>query len=99
LPRDVRPEPVDDAEGGIAVGDGIDEDPDRAQIVELVERQALALHLAPDAVDVLRPARDARANPRLLERVRDDLADLGDVALAIRALRREPARDAVVVLG
>src|SRR5690606_10350931 len=42
LPGDVRPEAVDDAERGVAVRDGVDQDPDRTKIVKLIEREALA---------------------------------------------------------
>src|SRR5690606_8192488 len=98
LAGDVRPETMDDAERGIAVRDGVDEDPDRTQIVELLERQALALHLAPDAVEVLRPAGHARADPGLLERGRDDRDHVLDVALAVSPLRGEPRRDAPIVV-
>ena len=56
LARDRPPQRVDDAERRVAVRDVVDEDPDRVDVVDLAELGALALHLLPDAVDVLRAA-------------------------------------------
>ena len=58
LAGDVRPPSVHEAERRVAVGNGIDHDPHREHVHDLLELQRLALHLAPDAVDVLRAARD-----------------------------------------
>ena len=56
------PERVHDTERRIAFGNRIDEHPRRADIHDLVEGELLRLHLAPDAVDVLRPAVDLVAS-------------------------------------
>ncbi len=56
--RDVVPQPMHHAERGVAVGDRLDHDAYRAYVEQLLERELLALHLAPDAVDVLGPAVD-----------------------------------------
>src|SRR5690606_36906925 len=83
----------------VAVRHGVDQDPDAANVVELIEVDALAPRLPPDAVDVLRTPRHLRAHAGGLERALELADDLGDVSLAIRALRGEPACDAVIVLG
>ena len=44
---------VNDAERGVAVLDRIDDDPDRKEIVDLVERLPLIHHLLVDAEEVL----------------------------------------------
>ncbi len=60
----------------------------------------LALHLPPDAVDVLRPAGHCRPGCPACSSSRTQLAlDVLDVLLALGALRLEPARDALVFLG
>ena len=47
------PERVDDADGAVAVLDGVDDDAHRRQVVDLVELAALAGHLRVDRVEVL----------------------------------------------
>ena len=56
LARDRAPDRVDDAERRVAVADLVDEEADGVDVVDLAELRALALHLLPDAVDVLRAA-------------------------------------------
>src|SRR5687767_15574275 len=65
----------------------------------LFRSQALALALAPDAVDVFRPAGDIGVDLRLGELGAQGGNDLVDVALAVAALGREPTGDALVVVG
>ena len=65
LARDRAPQRVHDAQRRVAVADLVDEQADGVDVVDLAELRALALHLLPDAVDVLRAALelglDARA--------------------------------------
>ena len=56
LARDRAPQRVDDAQRRVAVADLVDEHADGVDVVDLAELRALALHLLPDAVDVLRAA-------------------------------------------
>ena len=58
---------VDDAEGRVAVAHVVDEQADGVDVVDLAELRALALHLLPDAVDVLRPALDVGLDAGRLE--------------------------------
>ena len=58
---------VDDAERGVAVADVVDEQADGVHVVDLAELRALALHLLPDAVDVLRSALDVGMDAGRLE--------------------------------
>src|SRR5258708_34104366 len=53
--RYVGPAPVHQAERGVAIGRGVDHDAHGAHVKHLLESEVLALHPAPDAVDVLRP--------------------------------------------
>ncbi len=87
------------AERRVAVGDALDLDAHREHVHHLLEREALALHLAPDAVDVLRPAGDLAVDARLVEFTRQVAAHVLDVALALAALGAQPAGDALVVVG
>src|SRR5690606_17169925 len=61
LAGDRGPRRVHHAERGIAGGQVVDQHPHRAQVVQLADGYVLALHLLPDAVDVLRPAGDVRS--------------------------------------
>ena len=94
--RHVRPQRVDHAQRGVAVGHVGHQHAQRADVVQVLEVDVLALHLLPDAVDVLGPAgdlgREAGAGQRRAERG----LGLDDVALAVAAALVEQARDALV---
>src|SRR6185295_1500580 len=93
LARDRPPQGVDDAEGGVAVADVVDEDPDRVDVVDLGELGRLALHLLVDAVDVLRAALEVGLDPGVLE-PRLELGDRPrDVVLAALAAGVEQLRE------
>jgi hypothetical protein len=55
---DVPPQGVDDAQRGVAVAHFRDQHAHGAHVVDLAEGQALALHFAPDRIDVFGPAAD-----------------------------------------
>jgi hypothetical protein len=61
---DMPPEAMDQAQGGIAIRNAVDQDPHRAQIEDLLDVHALALHLAPDAMDMLGSSGDVGLAPR-----------------------------------
>ena len=65
---------VDDAERRVAVADVVDEQADGVDVVDLAELRALALHLLPDAVDVLRAALEVGLDAGRLE-LRPELGD------------------------
>ena len=98
LAGDVRPQPVHDAERGVAVRDRRDQHAHGAHVEQLIERQPLALALAPDAVDVFRAPGDVGVDLRLRELLAQGRDDILDVALAVDALGREPARDTLVIV-
>ncbi len=88
------------AQRGVAVLDRADHDAYRAHVEQLLERELLALHLAPDAVDVLGPAVDCGGRDAgLAQLALQQLAHVGDVALAIQAPLGQRTRDAVIGLG
>ncbi len=85
LARDRAPQGVDDAQRRVAVADLVDQEPDGVDVVDLAELGPLALHLLPDAVDVLRPPLELGDDPGGLE-ARLELLDRPiDVALAALA--------------
>ena len=87
LARDRAPQRMDDAEGGVAVPQILDQDADRIDIVDLAELGALALHLLPDAVDVLRATLEIDRDPGLPEsglQFGDRPLDVAFAALASR---------------
>jgi hypothetical protein len=96
---DRLPQVMHDAQRGVAVLDLVDDDAQRAHVVDLLEVDVLAAHLVPDAVDVFRPTihlgLDARRRQFLSEAAHGGF----DEVLALRALFVEHARDALVGLG
>src|SRR4029077_10588425 len=90
---------VHDAERRVAVADLVDEQPDGVDVVDLAELRALALHLLPDAVDVLRPALDIGGEAGRFE-ARAQVGDGAlDVRLATLAARVEQLRELAETLG
>ena len=87
-----------DAERRVAVGHGVDQHPRRADVHDLLERELLRLHLAPDAVDVLRPPVDPRLDARRAQLALEPALELLDVALALGAAHLERRGD-VPILG
>ena len=91
------PERVDDADGAVAVLDGVDDDAHRREVVDLVELAALAGHLRVDRVEVLGAAGDLGVDAERLELLGEVAAGLGDVALALLALLVDQALDLLVL--
>jgi hypothetical protein len=99
LSRHRLPQVVHDAEHGVAILDVGNDDAKRAHVVEFGEIELLAAHLAPDAVDVLRPPRHLRIDVRGGKLGAQAVDGLRDVALALHAFLVEQLRDALVGLG
>ena len=90
---------MDDAERRVAVADVVDQDADGVDVVDLAELRALALHLLPDAVDVLRAALEVDLDAGRLE-ARAQLGDRPvDVALAAGAPRVEELGELAEAFG
>lgn len=69
---------MDDAQDGVAVRDGIHDDPDRDQIIDLIEGFLLQHHLAVDGIEMLGAAVDVVMNALGIEalgKLGDDQAD------------------------
>src|SRR5262249_48706417 len=78
-----RPSGVDDAERLIALGERLHDDAEPDDVGELLEADRLALHLAPDRIGALAPARYLGGNAaigKLPGELLLDLADQADVA-------------------
>ena len=56
--RQIGPQVVHGPEGGITILDRVDKDADCTNVIEILQTAILALHFAPDAVDMFRPARN-----------------------------------------
>ncbi len=97
--RNVVPQAVHDTERGVTVPRLVNEDPYRLDIEYLVEMDVLALHLSPDAVDVLGSAADFRLDPRSRERTVQSLLDLLDMAFPVDPPAIEQRGNPVVRLG
>ena len=79
------PEVMDDAKHGVAILQRTCDDAHGAQVVDLVDRNALALQFLVDAVEPFDAAFDARLNARLFELVGNRRLHLGEESLAFLA--------------
>ncbi|MCG3171424.1 MAG: hypothetical protein CALGDGBN_03036 [Pseudomonadales bacterium] len=95
----VAPESVHHAERRVAVGDRAHQRAHRTHVVHLAYPDPLALHLAPDAVQVLRPARELRTQARRRQRLGEARDRRRDEVVAIGAPFREQLRDTAVIVG
>ncbi|MPM19014.1 hypothetical protein SDC9_65432 [bioreactor metagenome] len=98
-PRQGVPPRVQDAQRPVAVLDGVDDDPQRDEVVDVLERAAADDHLLVDRVVVLRPAGDRGADPRPVQVAVDQLGDLLEEPLPRRRPLGDQVDDLVVQLG
>ena len=90
---DGLPDGVDHADRAVAVLDGLDQDPQRGEVEDLVELLAAPAHLDVDRVEVLGAARDLGAHAHLGELVLEEPRRFGDVIFAVGATLRHHALD------
>ena len=96
LIRDVVPQPVHQAQGGVAVGNSRHQDAYGADIVDLGKANTLALHLPPDAVDVLGPAIYLHRQPGVAQHRGQFILDPGDKLVAFHSFTIEQSGDLAV---
>ena len=100
--RDRTPEAVHCSQHCVTVRDAIDEDAEREQVVDFVERLSLLgvlPHLLVNAVDVLGAALDCRLDVLLRQLLLQDLLDAGHVSFARGAAGGDQLGDLVVGFG
>src|SRR5580692_7943502 len=95
-PRNDRPRGVHDAERLIAFGEIADDDAETENIRELLEADGLALHLAPDRIGALAPARDFSGDAAVAKLFGKLLLDFGDPPARPRGQRFEPLAEHLV---
>ena len=94
------PQVVHHAEHRVALADVLHDHAHRADVVELLERHALAAHLPPDRIDMLRPPLDrARLDARPGELLAQGGDEALDVGLAVETPLVQELRDLLVDLG
>ncbi len=93
------PPRVDGAERRVAVADGVDQDPDAHQVVDLGEVAAAHDHLLVDAVVVLGSAGDGGLDPGGAQVLLDLVGDDGEVLVALGGALGDQPDDLVVHLG
>ncbi len=98
LARQRRPKVMHDAQCRVAVLHVVDQDAHGADVVHRIEPRLLAAHLAPDAVDVLRPSGDLGADARRGELPGERRHDVLDVTLPIEPPLVELSGDRLVYL-
>jgi len=72
---------VDQAQGGVALADRRDDDPEREHVEDILDVDPLPLELLPDRVEVLDPPRDGGLDAVLREQRLEFLPDPGDPAV------------------
>jgi len=87
------------AERGIAVAHFRHQDAHRTHVVDLAERDLLALHLAPDGIDVFRAPGDIGLHAHAPQHVFQRGDDILDVLVAVEPLFVQQLRDVLVGLG
>ena len=99
-PGNRGPRVVDDAQGGVAVPDGVGDDPDGQEVVDLLQVDLLALELQVDAVETLAAAADLDdGNLRLLQPGRHGAAEFVEQALGRLAPPLDAHLQGLVHLG
>lgn len=83
--RDVPPQRVDDAQRGVAIAHFRHQHAHRTHVVDLAELQTLALHFAPDRIDVFGPAADVGIDAGGLQFGLQLIHHITDEPLAIKA--------------
>ena len=99
LAGDRHPQRMHQAQYRIAGGQVIHQYAQCAQVVQFFNRQRLALHFFPDAVDVLGPAGHIGVDALLGQAVTQLCFDQFDIALAAAAVIVQRLRDAQIVVG
>jgi hypothetical protein len=99
LALDGRVKLVQARQHGVAVLLGLDDDAQRAQVEHALEAQALALHLFPDAVEVLGPALHLGVQTQALQLGQQRGACLVHAQFTLQALLVQRAGQRVVGLG
>src|SRR5690606_18725716 len=88
---------VDDAEQGVAISHGGHQYPRRADIVDLGETDVLALHLSPDAVDMLGAPRYVPDDANPIQLRLQGIHQFLDVMLPVGSPLRQQLGDALVL--
>ena len=96
--RDGFPEGMDDAQGSVAILEGTGDDPDRGQVVDLVELFLLIVHLLVDAVEVFRAAGDLRFDLDFGQLAFEKADRLVDVPFTLLPFARDQRREVVIRL-
>ncbi len=93
----MMPARMHDTEGGVAVGDFGHQNAHRAHVVDLGEIDALALHLAPDRVDMLGATVQVISQyPLAFEQRFQRMHDILDITVSIQPLLRQLLGDRLV---
>ena len=96
---DVPPQGVDDTERGVAVAHFRHQHAHGAHVVDLAEGQALALHFAPDRIDVLGAAADVGVDAGSLQLGAQLAHHVGDETLAVEPALMQQRGDLFVLVG
>lgn len=96
---DVPPQRVHDTQRGVAVANFRHQHTHCTHVVDLAEFQAFALHLAPDRIDMLRPAADVGIDARGQQLVLQLVHHVADEAFAVQPAFVQQFGDLLVLVG
>ncbi|RMS15574.1 hypothetical protein ALP72_05645 [Pseudomonas coronafaciens pv. coronafaciens] len=99
LLRNMPPQRMHNPQRGVAVAHFRDQHAQGTHVVDLAERQALALHFAPDGIDVFRPTADVGRHAGRLQLVVELGHDFADEALAVQPALVQQLGDLLVLVG
>ena len=90
---------MDVPEDVVALGDRVHDDPEGIEIVQLVQRLVLLLHLAVDRIDVLDPPGDRATDVHLTQPVAEPGLDVLHKGLRVAAVGVQVVHQTVVAIG
>lgn len=93
------PEAVDDAQRGVTLGDGIDQNPHGADVEQAVEAEFFLHHFFVNGVDVFRTAGDFKVDIVFFEFRTQDIEEVFDVFEAFGAFFVQKQGDFAVFFG
>ena len=99
LVGDIPPQAVHQTQRGVTVLHLRHQDADSADVVDLGKSDALALHLPPDAVDMLGAPGDFKAEAGVSEHHTQLITNAVDKTVALQPLAVQQARDLAIGLG
>ena len=98
LSRDRVPHGMDYPERTVTIALLVDAHPDADEVVDLIERAPLEVHLSVNRIDVFGPAGERRFDPRFVQGIEQNLLYTLDIFTLRRTARLDPFADRLVFM-